>query len=576
MDKETNIKHRPQRYAIKNSSAGNILICLEAPNVAVHIESALTIPASAAKKAPSGTVYLDGVAQCEPFMDNEKQIYNFDHHKGCIRPFTLSACEQVLVMILKGMDFRGREWSVFANEPDLDTILAIWLILNHLRIRKKGFNRLRFLCALVRLEGTIDSHGLEMTEFSGLPPGLNKKTLDVIDSLRLEEVSLKQSALWEGKDNLEYTASILNKIDRIIYKSEDLVDFKELTELARVELECDRIAVVIETDMGIYELESPLQRIYGEKLGLVILKRGEGLYTLRRLDSFMPGDLNDVYRVLNYLDPGVRCRKNSNEWGGSSDIGGSPRGVSTKLTAAEIAQACRDAFHVPKTATHALHFLYALLVVCATTGAAAVSNLLLSSSSWFGDTAVADWVPKPHISFFLAVIVFSLIALALISRARLWQFGLRIPTDKDWWIILPVVVLAAMGNGAYFPESAFHSLSLGEGILYVFILIPVASELLFRGLAYGILAEGTPAKGCTPQWMISYPAVSSAILYALFITCLIFAPEITNGAFQVESVPETAFAAFVFGLANGVVRERSHSLLPAIGFHVIAVSVFVF
>jgi hypothetical protein len=43
----------------------------------------------------------------EPFMDLEKQIYNFDHHEGCKRPFTLSTCEQVLVMILKGMDLRG-------------------------------------------------------------------------------------------------------------------------------------------------------------------------------------------------------------------------------------------------------------------------------------------------------------------------------------------------------------------------------------------------------------------------------------------------------------------------------------
>ena len=208
MEKKTNITHRPNRYTIKNSSAGNILICLEAPNVAVHVETGLTIPASAARKAPSGTVYLDGVAQCGPFMDNEKQIYNFDHHQGCIRPFTLSTCEQVLVMILKGMDFRGREWSVFANEPDLDTILAIWLILNHLRIRKKGFDRLRFLCALVRLEGTIDSHGLEMTEFSGLSPGLNKKTIEVIESLRTEELSLKQDALWEGKDNHDTDSGI--------------------------------------------------------------------------------------------------------------------------------------------------------------------------------------------------------------------------------------------------------------------------------------------------------------------------------------------------------------------------------
>ncbi|RLC16746.1 MAG: hypothetical protein DRI24_07565 [Deltaproteobacteria bacterium] len=576
MDRETSVTHLPNRYVINDSSAGRVLICLEAPNIAVRIETGLTISASAARKSSPGTIYLDGVAQCEPFMDNEKQTYNFDHHKGCIRPFTLSTCEQVLVMILKGMDLRSREWSVFANEPDLDTILAIWLILNHLRIRNKDSNRLRFLYALVRLEGIIDSHGLEMTEFSGLPPELYKKTLEVIDYLRIEEMDLKKNARWEGKDSLEHTALILQKIDRIIYRSEDLVDFKELKELARVELACNRIAIVIEADLGIYELESPLQRVYGERLGLVILKKGEGLYTLRRLDPFMPGDLSDVYRILNYMDPGVRCRKNSNQWGGAGDIGGSPRGFSTKLTPVEIAQACRDAFQNPSAAVYTFHFFYAMAVVCAITGAAFISNLFVSSSPWLSDTAAIGLLSKTYISFFVALIFFTAVGLVLISRVRLWQFGVRVPTGKDWWILLPVIALSAMGNGVYFPDSAFHLLNFKETIGYVFIIIPMASELLFRGLAYGILAEGTPTKGCNSRWFFSYPAVASAILYASFITCLVFLPEIFKGAFQVESIPETAFAAFAFGLANGVVRERSHSIFPAIVFHAIAVAVFVF
>jgi len=576
MDRATSTMHLPNRYVINDSSAGRVLICLEAPNIAVRVETGLTISASAARKSSPGTIYLDGAAQCEPFMDNEKQIYNFDHHKGCIRPFTLSTCEQVLVMILKGMDLRGREWSVFANEPDLDTILAIWLILNHLRIRNKDSGRLRFLYALVRLEGIIDSHGLEMTEFSGLPPGLYKKTIEVIDYLRMEEIDLKKNAMWEGKDSLEHTAMILQKIDKIIYRSEDLVDFKELKELARVELACNRIAIVIEADLGIYELESSLQRVYGERLGLVILNKGEGLYTLRRLDPFMPGDLSDVYRILNYMDPGVRCRKNSNQWGGSGDIGGSPRGISTKLTPVEIVQACRDAFQNPSAAVYAFHFFYAMAVVCAITGVAFICNLFVSSSPWFSDTAAVGLLSKTYISFFVALIFFTAAGLLLISRVRLWQFGVRVPTGKDWWILLPVIALSAMGNGVYFPNSAFHLLNFSEIIVYVFIIIPVASELLFRGLAYGILAEGTPAKGCNSRWFFSYPAVASAILYASFITCLVFLPEIFKGASQVESIPETAFAAFAFGLANGVVRERSHSIFPAIVFHAIAVAVFIF
>ncbi len=576
MDKENSAAHRPQRYVIKDSNAGRILNCLEAPNVAVHIETGLSVSASAARKSSPGTIYLDGAAQCEPFMDHEKHIYNFDHHEGCLRPFTLSTCEQVLVMILKGMDLRGREWNVFANEPDLDTILAVWLILNHLRIQNKDSGRLRYLYSLVRLEGVIDSHGLEMTEFSGIPPGLLKKIMEVIDYLRTEEIDLKKNANWEKKDNLEYTASLLQKIDKIIYRPEDLIDFKELKELARAELTRDRIAVVIEADLGIYELESTLQRVYGERLGLVILKRGEGLYTLRRLDSFMPGDLNDVYRILNHMDPGVRCRKNSNQWGGSGEIGGSPRGISTKLTPIEVAQACRIAFQNPSAAVYAFHFFYTMAVAGAITAVAFLGNLFLSSRPWLGDTAAAGLVLKTYISFFAAMILITVPGLALMSKGRLWQFGLRVPIGKDWWILLPFVVLSAMGNGTYFPDSAFHWLNASETILYVFITIPVASELLFRGLAYGILTEGTPFKGCNSRWLLSYPAVASAFLYAIFITCLIFLPDIFNGTFPAESIPETAFAGFAFGLANGLVRERSHSIFPAIVFHAIAMAVFVF
>ena len=216
----------------------------------------MAFSSTAVRKSPPCTIFLDGVAQSEPFMDLEKQIYNFDHHEGCIRPFTLSACEQVLVMILKGMDLRGRDWRVFANEPDLDTILAIWLIFNHVRVQQKEFGGLDRLCALVRLEGIIDSHGLEMVAISGFAPKSLTKTKKLIEYLRAEEVDLKSKGIWKESDLLEYAALILHKVDRIIYKAEELGDVKDVTELARVEFADNRIAVVVETQLGIYELES--------------------------------------------------------------------------------------------------------------------------------------------------------------------------------------------------------------------------------------------------------------------------------------------------------------------------------
>lgn len=91
----------PQHYKVIDSSSDErILICLEAPNIPVQVEAGIAIASSSAHKSPPGTIYLDGVAQSEPFKDLEKQIYNFDHPEGCLRPFTISTCEQVIVMLL--------------------------------------------------------------------------------------------------------------------------------------------------------------------------------------------------------------------------------------------------------------------------------------------------------------------------------------------------------------------------------------------------------------------------------------------------------------------------------------------
>jgi hypothetical protein len=173
------------------------------------------------------------------------------------------------------------------------------------------------------------------------------------------------------------------------------------------------------------------------------------------------------------------------------------RGISTKLSPAEIAQVCRDAFYYPSAADYAIQFFYAIGTVCAIIGVAAIINLYLSSSSWLSDTAALNLVSKTDISFFVALILFTAVGLVLISRGRLWEFGIRVPIGiKDWLILLPVLILSAMGNDVYFPNSAFHLLKFNESVIYIFIAIPLALELLFRGLAHGILAGGTTAQSC--------------------------------------------------------------------------------
>ncbi|MFH1581521.1 MAG: hypothetical protein ABIC39_05550, partial [Pseudomonadota bacterium] len=82
----------PNRYLIREIDGERVLSCIEAPNLIVQIKFGLSVSATAMNKAAPGTIYLDGVAQNGPLLDNARQIYNFDHHEGCVRAFTLSTC----------------------------------------------------------------------------------------------------------------------------------------------------------------------------------------------------------------------------------------------------------------------------------------------------------------------------------------------------------------------------------------------------------------------------------------------------------------------------------------------------
>jgi hypothetical protein len=565
----------PERYIITERDNKRLLICLEAPNIGVIVEAGLTASASAARKSPPCTIYLDGVAQSEPFMDLEKQIYNFDHHEGCARPFTLATCEQVLVMILKGMDLRAKDWRVFANDPDLDTVLSIWLILNHVRIQQKEFDGLNRLCALIRLEGIIDSHGLEMTALTGLPPKPLMKTQKMIDYLRTEEVDLKSKGAWQANDFLEYTALILHKVDRIIYKSEELYDLKDVKELDRVEIGNNRIAVIVETRIGIYEIEPYLDRLYGESLGLVILKKEEGTYTLRRRDPFMPGDLNVVYKILNFMDPAVRGRPDGNRWGGSADIGGSPRGNGgTKLKPKQIARACRDALKKPRPGGDVIRFIRSLVIASGIIAISALCTSYLSSHSWLSRSIAGDLFSKSDFIFFASVIFFTVLCLSIFARRRPWQFGLAAPVGMSWWILLPFVFFSVIGIGIYFPYRGMRLFSTSETAVYLVIAIPLASELLFRSLTHGILLNPNNIQSSRRRYL-SYPSVAAASLYSGFMAFLLLFPDYLQNGFQAKETAECLVAALVLGLSTGAVRERSQSVFPAILFHILGITAII-
>lgn len=561
--------HLPERYTIKNNDEDQVLICLEAPNLNIHIENSLSVSGSIARKSPGGTIFLDGVAQCEPFMDHERQVYNFDHHEGCVRAFTFSCCEQTLVMYMKGLDLQGREWNIFANEPDLDTILAIWILLNHTRIGLMDDSQRRILFALVRYEGVIDALGLELKELSGLQGDLMLKIQRVIDHLRSEEIRLKKEGRWSDVDFLRYSVGILHKIDQIFYKPKDFVDYQGIEELARIDLSDQRIAAVVQADMGIYEIEPHLNKLYGNRLGVVFLKKGACAYTVRQTDLFMPITLDDIYERLNFIDPAVKHRTRSNKWGGAGDIGGSPRETGTLLKPVDIAQGCREAVQKPKFNEQAMRFLTTTALASLIVLIAVITRMSWDPVRWLALKTADPILTNPDFGFSLALLLGAGVSLLCIAIREPWQYGWIMPTGNQWWWFFPVALVAAMAGGVWTAGiSDFGQASLST-LLSCAIGIPLGAELLFRSLVHGLLSQTSRIQRDDTPWFTSWPAISSGILYSGFILVLMLSTDAATRQLPPWRWGISLSAATLFGVTLAMVRERSQSLLPPVLFHIV-------
>jgi membrane protease YdiL (CAAX protease family) len=555
----------PDRYRIQQTNGGPVIQCTDAPNLKVQVSRDLSVSASAARKAAPGSIFLDGVARCEPFMDHEKQIYNLDHHEGCVRSFTLATCEQALILSLKGLDLRDREWNIMANEPDLDTVLAIWILLNHRRLQDRGFANRQRLLTLVRLEGTIDALGLELKEFSGLPPDLSRSMQRLIDHLRREEIRLKKDGLWDEVNYLDYTADLLHQIDRMIFRPSDFSDFQEIKELARADINGKRIVVAVEADMGIYEIEPRLKTLYGERLGWVILKKGPKTYTLRQMDIFMPVTLEQVYDRLNFIDPAVRYRNQQNHWGGSVEIGGSPRETGTRLAPLEIVNACRDAVQNQGFLPQIYRFLETAGMVILAAAAAVAGRHFWPPTAWLAGIDRTDIVASPSFGMYLGLMLATFLMLVSVAFRRPWQYGLAAPQSKQWWAFLPVAIIGGMAGAGLLLQLPDHMTRPWGIWLLGVIMAPIGLEMLFRSLVHGHLAQSARIGRPKSRLFFSWPMIGSALLFASYAMWhAVSSVPISRVVETPLPLLQPVFAAFLMGLILGLVRERSQSILPPI------------
>lgn len=561
----------PNRYAVKEDEGGLYLSCVEAPEVKVRIDPAMAVTGGAARKAPEGTIYLDGAAQSAPFLDLERRVYNLDHHEGCVRPFTLATCEQALVLVARGLDVREQPWQVWANEPDLDTVLALWLLLNSMHLQERDSPIREAVIPLVRLEGTIDSHGLEQAELTGYPPDLTAEMQGRLQRLRELRTRSEEQGRGEPTDLLETVSTQLQALDKMLYPADFFEDFRGIEELAKVELSDNRIAVVCRCDCGIYELEKELKRLYGKRLGVVVLEKGGGFYTLRQVDPFLPVDLEAAYRKLNVLDPAVTTSDSADRWGGSGEIGGSPRRSGTSLSPADLAEVLRLAYRRPTVFERVKSVVTAIGVSLVPMSAGWAAAWLSGRSDKAIDRLIVD-----HSLEFLAVsFTVALLGLWILGRqSRFRQFGLQWPAGRRWMLVTPAVILGAVAGGAwlFWPVSVGGLLPGPRGWIPWLALLgfPLLAELLFRGLAHGVMVHNFSVQHSQGRWFLSWPIAVSALLFAL-ATIPFYYLTLAAILWPLVGMISVPLGALICGIGLGFARERSDSLLAPLALHYLAV-----
>ena len=334
---------RHRRYLVRPGEDAINVVCKHTPNILLRVERGLSVGEKHRKKYPEQSIFLDGVYTGAPFRDNEQRQYSLDHHTGCVRAFTLATCEQAVVMLLRGLPLGEGQWTLYVNEPDLDALLAAWVLMNHVELRREEGRLMRRAMPLIRAEGVIDAHGLDMDVLTAMPEEVYAAQKRKIDKLLEPEKKLKGAGAWETTNLEQYARNMMETIDSFVYPAGYLDMLMEL-EVDRVSLGGDKVAILTASRKGIYDVETELKERYEKQLGVIVLDQGNGRFTVRQVDPFLEKSLVPVFEALNKLDPEVSKKDEENAWGGSDDIGGSPRQTGSGLEGEQVLEAIGEVF----------------------------------------------------------------------------------------------------------------------------------------------------------------------------------------------------------------------------------------
>lgn len=263
------------------------------------------------KNLPDFSIALDGFVS-GPHIDYKNHKHSFDHHDGCSRFATLSACEQAWTAIQIGLD--PAPYTIYCNDVDADVCAAVWCLKNPDRVNEP------LAAKLINAIGLSDRYAGAF-EINGM-----KK---IVEWICAPETESKKNGDYEKISN-EGLRSIM---ESILHRIDQYVDGEASIEVAKQQCHSDFKVLRNEHGWALIESNDPhsLGAIWQagfEKIVLIRHLTDESTsVTLARKSDFIEGfPLEKMYSTFSKLEPG---------WGGGSSIGGcvrNPDGSRSRLS----------------------------------------------------------------------------------------------------------------------------------------------------------------------------------------------------------------------------------------------------
>ncbi len=255
------------------------------------------------EELPPFSIAVDG-AVAGPIIDTENHRYSFDHHAGCLRFCTQSSCQQAQTAILLGLD--PENFILYLNDCDIDVAMSVWLLQNPQRVKEP------LVIKLVNAIGLADSHAGAIS-LNGMA-----KTVEWVSAVEIDFKMHKSNY-----DTIE-NCNLRHLLDATLRRIDQYVDGEAGIEIAKQEKHADY--KLLRNENGYIVAQSDNAHIYStlyscgfDRIVLVRpLENGSLAVSLAKRSDFVDNfNLIKMYEKLNEIEAG---------WGGSTSIGGAPRG----------------------------------------------------------------------------------------------------------------------------------------------------------------------------------------------------------------------------------------------------------